>query len=104
MCYRVVDWPSLLTFMHFNRLHKALEHRFWPRLDLLNCNMILTPVRNSIAVMPTYRRMCNFSILKYFITLFSLYKNDILAFSTLMSMEKTEHLEWNYVCTVTAKQ
>ena len=56
--------------------------------------MILTPVRNSIAVMPTYRRMCNFSVLIHFITLFSLYKNDILAFSTLMSMEKTEHLAY----------
>ena len=56
--------------------------------------MILIPVRNSIAVMPTYRRMCIFSVLIHFITLFSLYKNDILAFSTLMSMEKTEHLAY----------
>ena len=38
--------------------------------------------------------MCNFSVLIHFITLFSLYKNDILAFSTLMSMEKTEHLAY----------
>ena len=56
--------------------------------------MILTPVRNSIAVMPTYRRMCNFSILIHFITVSSLYKNDILAFSTLISKEKTEHLAY----------
>ena len=28
MCNRVVDWPILLTFLHFNLLHKACEHRF----------------------------------------------------------------------------
>ena len=57
--------------------------------------MILTPVRNSIAVMPTYRRMCNFYILIHFITLFSLYNNDLFVFSTLMSMKKTEHFAYD---------
>ena len=56
--------------------------------------MILTPVRNGIAVMPTYRRMCNFYILIHFITLFSLYNNDLFVFSTLMSMKKTEHFAY----------
>ena len=28
MCNRVVDWPILLTFMHFNLLHNVREHRF----------------------------------------------------------------------------
>ena len=56
--------------------------------------MILTPVRNSITVMPTYRRMCNFYILIHFITLFSLYSNDLFVFSTLRSMKKTEHFAY----------
>ena len=40
--------------------------------------------------------LTNFSILIHFITLFSLYKNDIHAFSKLMSVEKTEHLAYEF--------
>ena len=38
--------------------------------------MILAKARNSLAVMPSYRRMCKFAILIHFLALAVLYKNN----------------------------
>ncbi|MEW8547336.1 MAG: endonuclease/exonuclease/phosphatase family protein, partial [Candidatus Thiodiazotropha sp.] len=44
------------------------------------------------AVMPTYRRICNFVLFIHLIILSGIYKNNIFMYSTLISVRKSEYL------------
>ena len=48
--------------------------------------------KNRLAVLPTYRRMCEFIILIHFLALTVLYKNNTFTFSVLMLLRENEHL------------
>ena len=48
--------------------------------------------KNSVAVLPIYRRMCKFTILIHFLALTVLYKNNACTFSVLMLLRENEFL------------
>lgn len=59
-----------------------------------SCNsyMILTNRNTKIAIMPTYRHICNFVLFSHIIFLSGMYKNNIFMYSSLLSVQKSEYL------------
>ena len=54
--------------------------------------MIIFPGNNKLAVMPTYNRMCRFSILMRLLTLFAIHKYYFCTYSVLLELQESECL------------
>ena len=61
---------------------------------LINNYMILVYGKNRLAAMPTYHRVCKFTILIPFLSMAVLYKNNTCIFSILIRLHESEVLSY----------